>query len=145
VETIKIRHNRKTLIPMLALLTAALLGGLYYSFFYHSTETGTTMKIISGLLSIWLAYAIYRMTGKLLKNDPVLTLSDAEISINDKGKPVSYSWHEVIGWHLEKDRDDTTHYLVIETTGKKRKINISWLEKKPFEIEVLMKEYKKPV
>ena len=142
METIEIRQNKKTLIPMLALLTAALFGITYYIYFSGKFDNNNTMKILYVFLTASLLYAIYIPAKKFFKNEPVLTFSKSEIEINEKGKPVSFLWLQVIDWKIEKDSDGNTHYLIVETEDKKRKINISWLDKRPGEIEELLQKYK---
>jgi hypothetical protein len=142
METIEIRQNKKTLIPMLALLTAALFGMTYYIYFSGKFDNNNTMKLLYVFLTASLIYAIYIQAKKLFKNEPVLTFSKSEIEINEKGKPVSFLWLQVIDWEIEKEEDGGTHYLTIETADKKRKINISWLDKRPSEIEELLQTYK---
>jgi hypothetical protein len=142
MEKIEIRQNKKKLIPMLALLTAALFGITYYIYFSGKFDNNNTIKIVYVFLTASLLYAIYIPARKLLKNEPVLTFSKSEIEINEKGKPVSFIWLQIIDWKIEKDSDGNTHYLIVETEDKKRKINISWLDKKPSEIEELLQAYK---
>lgn len=127
---------------MLALLTAALILMIYYVYFSGRFSHNNGMKILYFFGGASLLYAIYIPARKFIRNEPVLTFSRSEIEINEKGKPVSYLWVQVISWSIEKDPDGRTHYLVIETAGSKSNINISWLEKKPDEIEALMLTYK---
>ena len=142
MEKIEIRQNKKTLVPMLALLTAALFGTAYYIFFSGKFDNNITVKILYVFLITSLLYAIYIPTKKFFKNEPVLTFSKSEIEINEKGKPVSFLWLHVIDWKIEKEEYSSTHYLIIETADKKRKVNISWLDKRPSEIEELLQTYK---
>ena len=142
METIEIRQNKKTLIPMLAVLTAALFGMTYYIYFTGKFDNNNTMKVVYVFLTASLLYAIYIPTKKFIKNEPVLTFSKSEIEINKKGKPVSFLWLQVIAWTIEKEEDGGTHYLTIETADTKKKINISWLDKRPNEIEELLQTYK---
>jgi hypothetical protein len=142
METIEIRQNKRKLIPMLALLSAALIMMIYYVYFSGRFNDNNGMKILYFFGGASLLYAIYIPAKKFIRNEPVLTFSRSEIEINEKGKPVSYLWVQVLNWSIEKDPDGRTQYLVIETAGKKREINISWLEKKPAEIEALMLTYK---
>jgi hypothetical protein len=142
METIEIRQNRKTLIPILVLLTAGLIGGTYYIFFWGKFDTSINMKIIYVSLTASLIYTIYIPARKFFKNEPVLSLNNSGIIINEKGTPVSFLWVQIIHWKIEKEEDGGTYYLIIETVDKKRKINISWLDKWPAEIEELIRAYK---
>ncbi len=127
---------------MLALLSAVLLGMTYYIYFSGKYDNNNTMKILYVFLTASLLYSIYIPTRKFLKNEPVLTISKSKIEINEKGKPISLLWLQIIDWKIEKEKDGGTHYLTIETAEKKRKINISWLDKRPSEIEELLQTYK---
>lgn len=143
METIEIRQNKKTLIPMLVVLTAVLTSIVYYIYFSGMFDNDVTSKIVYVFLTVSLVYAIYIPTKKFLRNEPVLTLNKSEIEINENGKPVSFHWAQVTGWRIVKDEDGGTHYLIIETTDTKKKINISWLEKRPDEIEEIIHTFKK--
>jgi hypothetical protein len=127
MQTIEIRQNKKKVIPTLVLLAIVLIAATYYIYFSGEFDNNNAMKILYVFLTASLLYAIYIPTRKLLKNESVLTFSKSEIEINEKGKPVSFLWIQVINWKIEKD--ENTYYLVIETTDVKKKINISWLDK----------------
>lgn len=142
METIKIRQNKKTVIPMLAVLTVALIGMTYHIYFSGTFDNNNTMKIVYIFLTASLLYTIYIPTKKFFKNEPVLTFRKSEIEINEKGKPVSFPWLQIIDWKIEKEEDGGTHYLTIETADTKKRINISWLDKRPSEIEELLLTYK---
>lgn len=45
------------------------------------------------------------------------------------------------GWHLEKDKETSNYFLILETTEGKKSVTISWLEIKPAEIEGLITTY----
>jgi len=143
METIEIRQNKKTLIPMLVILTIALFGIIYYIFLSRKFNNNNTIKLLYVFLSASLIYAIYVPTRKFIKNEPVLKFSKTELEINEKGKLVSLLWLQVIDWRIEKETDGGTHYLIIETADRTHKLNISWLDKKPSEIEGLLQLYKK--
>ncbi|WP_143144149.1 hypothetical protein [Cytophaga hutchinsonii] len=100
------------------------------------------MKIVYVFLTASLLYSIYIPTKKFVKNEPVLTFRKSEIEINEKGKPVSFLWLQIIDWKIEKEEDSSTYYLTIETADTKKRINISWLDKGPSEIEELLRTYK---
>lgn len=143
MESIEIRQNKKTLIPMLAVLVLALFGMTYYIFLSGRFDNNGTMKLLYVFLTASLIYTIYIPTRKFIKNEPVLKFSNAGLEINEKGKPVSLLWAQVIDWSIEKEEDGGAHYLLIETGENNRKINISWLDKRPQEIEGLMQAYKR--
>lgn len=143
MEKIEIRQNKKTLIPILALFTAALFAMIYYIYFSGKFDNNNTMRIVYIFITASTIYAIYIPAKKIFKNEPILTLSKSEIEINEKGEPVSFLWLQVIDWKIEKDEDGSTYFLTIETYESKKKINISWLEKRPIEIEELLQTFKK--
>jgi len=143
METVEIRQNKKTLIPMLVILILALLGMTYYIFLSGKFDNNSTMKLLYVFLTASLIYAIYIPTKKLIKNEPVLKFSNTELEINEKAKSISLLWEQVIDWSIEKEEDGGTHYLIIETAEGKRKINISWLDKSPSKIEEIFQTYKK--
>jgi hypothetical protein len=142
METTEIRQNKKTLIPMLALLAIGFLAGIYYIYFSGKFDNNRTMKIVYAFLSLSLAFTIFIPARKFFKNEPVLTLNNSEIIINEKGRPVSFLWPQIIDWKIEKEEDGGAHYLIIKTAEKTRKVNISWLEKSPAEIKELLSLYK---
>ncbi len=139
METIEIGQNRKALIPMIILLAAGLIGVTYYIYFSGKFENDRTIKIVYVFLTVSLTYTIYIQIIKLIKDEPILILSNDSILINDKLKPVSIKWIEIKEWNIIKE--DSTHYLNIRTSGKSKRINIAWLEKQPEELENLIKEY----
>jgi hypothetical protein len=142
METIEIRQNKKTLIPVLVVMAIALFGMTYYIYFSGKFDNNNTMKILYVFLTASLSYAIYIPSKKFFKNEPVLTLSKSEIEINEKGKPLAFLWLQVVNWEIEKHEDSGTIYLKIETADKKKKVNISWLDKSPSKIEELLQTYK---
>ena len=142
MENIEIRQNKKTVIPMLFVLTIAFLGMNYYIYFSGKFDNNTSMKILYVILNAFLLYSIYIPVKKLVKNEPILIFSKTGIELYEKGKPVSFIWQQVIDWKIEKDEDGGTPYLIVETQERKSKLNISWLEKQPAEIEVLFQKYK---
>jgi cell wall assembly regulator SMI1 len=76
---------------------------------------------------------------RLIKNKPVLTISQSGITTNKGRKPVSYHWSQIGSWNIENDDDNT--YLAVHTGGKVKRIDIKLLEKKPEEIRALLKAY----
>jgi len=65
------------------------------------------------------------------------------ISQNEKGKPASILWPQIIDWKIETEKDNNTHYLFVKTADKTRRINISWLDKSAAEIEELLTTFTK--
>jgi hypothetical protein len=143
METVEIRQNKKTLIPMLVILTLALFGMSYYIYFSGRFDNNNTMKLVYVFLTASLICAIYIQTKKFIKNEPVLKLNESHLEINEEGKPLSFLWLQITHWEIEKDEDGGTYYLRVETADTKKKINISWLNKRPAEIEELFLTFKK--
>src|SRR5689334_5933289 len=101
METIEIRHNKKALIQMLSLLTLSLFVFGYYLYFSGKFDNNNTLKIVYVFIIAPLIYTIYVLTKKLIKNEAVLTLSKSGIEINEKRRPVSFLWLQVINWKIE--------------------------------------------
>lgn len=140
MESIEIRQNKKTLIPVLVIMTISLILVVYVAFFSGEFKNNKTMTFFYVFAIVSLAYGIFIPVRKFLKDEPVLTLNKSEIEINVKGKPVSFLWLQVHDWKIEKK--DNNSYLIIETSETKKKVDISWLEKTPSEIEELMQTFK---
>jgi len=141
METIELRLNRKRVIPMIVLIAVGIGFGTWYACFSGKVPRNTLEVVIYAVTVITFIYAAYFKVKKLWNNEPVLILTSAGISIHEKGEPLSFLWWQVVHWEIEKD--DSTHYLVIQTADTKKRINISWLDRKPAEIERLMHQYKR--
>ena len=128
---------------MIVGLTIALFGIIYYIFLQGKLDNNYVMKFLYIILTASLIYAIYIPVKKFIKDEPVLKLSDTEIELSEKGKPVSLLWPQVTDWKVEKEDDGGTHYLIVHTAERKHKINISWLDKRPSEIEKLLQNFHK--
>lgn len=139
MPTVEIRHNNKRIIPMLILLTAGIIGGSCYIYLSGNFKI-TNMLILMNIATIVIfIYTLYRPAVKIIKKEPIITLAKEFIQINDN-KPVSFLWVQISNWQIIIE--ENTHYLVLRTTDQARKVNISWLDKKPGEIEELMNAYK---
>ena len=143
METIEIRQNKKTLIPMICGLGIALVAMTYYIYFSGKFDNNNTMKLLYVFLTASLLYAIYIPTRKFIKNEPILILAKDSIEIIDKKKTTSIHWLQIRDWKIEND--EGTRYLIIDTAEIKKKINISWLDKTPEEIEILITKFKNPL
>lgn len=119
-ETIEISQNKKTLILLIAFLMLAIIGITFFEFFSGEIKINNLTRIIHLLATISLLYAIYIPTKKFIKNEPVLKFSQIEIEINEKGKPVTFLWIEILDWKIIKEDDENTHYLIIDTISKKK-------------------------
>lgn len=141
MQPIKIRLNIWIWIPMITFLTAGLAVMFYITFFSGKFDDNTLLKVVTVGLIVWLLYWLYFPVRQMIKNEPVLILSKSEITTNRKGKPITYLWSQIQSWHIEKDKESSSQYLILETTEGKKSVSISWLEKKPAEIEELISAY----
>ncbi|HYF29606.1 MAG TPA: hypothetical protein VD993_00655 [Chitinophagaceae bacterium] len=139
MQPLVIRYNRKVASLMLAALAIALAVTAYYIYFSGKFGDSQLIKMVYAVLAAGLLYTIYKVAKNLITNKPAITLTKDEIHIHT-GKPVSFLWAQVIDWQVVKD--ESTTYLIIQTAERTKKVNISWLEKKPAEIELVMEEYK---
>ena len=141
MQPIEIRLNKWKWIPMITFLTAGLTVMFYITFFSGKFDDNTLLKVVTVGLIVWLLYWLYFPVRQIIKNEPGLILSKSEITINRKGKHVTYLWSQIRSWHIEKDKENSNKYLILETTDGKKSVSISWLEKKPAEIEELISAY----
>jgi hypothetical protein len=142
MQPIEIRLNKWIWILMLTFLLAGQIVMFYFTFFSGKFDDNTLLKALTVGLTAWLLYALYFPARQLIKNEPVLILSKSEITINRRGKPITYLWMQIQDWHIEKDKENSNRYLILETTEGKKSVSITWLDKKPAEIEELINEYK---
>jgi hypothetical protein len=84
---------------------------------------------------------MYFQARMIWNKTAVLTFTPSDIIINKKGKTESFLWLQVINWEIEEDGNN--HYLTIQTAETKKMISISWLDRKPAEIELLLHQYKR--
>ncbi|HEY8894364.1 MAG TPA: hypothetical protein VIM79_06100 [Niastella sp.] len=142
MQPIEIRLNKWIWIPMLTFLLVGQIVMFYITFFTGKFDGNTLLKVVTVGLIGWLLYWLYFPVRQLINNEPVLILSKSEITINRKGKPVTYLWMQIQGWHIEKDKENSNKFLILETTEGKKSVSITWLTKKPEEIEALLSEFK---
>lgn len=139
MQPIEIRQNKKTLIPVLAIFFATVIGMVYYAFFSGEWDKRPFIKLVYAFISASILIGIYINVRKFIKNEPVLIIGKSEITIKERTKPVTYLWSQVLEWRIEED--DSSRDLIIETAEEKKKININWLEKDYEEIEELIITY----
>jgi hypothetical protein len=141
METIEIRLNRKYVIPLISLFSAGVIAGGWHVYFSGKVRYSVIVNIIYAVTAAGWFYTMYFQVRKLWNNTPVLTFSPSGISIHEKGEPLSFLWWQVTHWEVEQD--ESTHYLIIQTAETKKKVSISWLDRKPEEIELLLHQYKR--
>lgn len=142
MQPIEIRLNKWKWILFITFLLVGQIAMFYFTFFSGKYDDRTLLKVMNVGIVAYLLYALYFPVRQLIKNEPVITLSKSEITINRRGKPVTYLWMQIQGWHIEKDKENSNRYLILETTEGKKSYSITWLEKSAAEIEELISEYK---
>ena len=142
MQPIEIRLNKWKWSLFITFLLVGQIAMFYFTFFSGKFDDRTLLKVVNVAIVAYLLYALYFPVRQLIKNEPVLTLSKSEITINRRGKTVTYLWMQIQGWHLEKDKENSNRYLILETTEGKKSVSLVWLEIKPEEVEALISEYK---
>ena len=142
MQTIEIRPNRKKTIPLLIFIIAGFLGINGYLLFSGKYKTNNTFIGIFIFMLAIMIYSLYFPVKRIIKNIPALVLSQYALEVAEKDTLVSLPWSQITACTFETS--DGTDYLIIEIEGRKRKINISLLDKSPFEIEMLIATYHKP-
>ena len=127
---------------MLAFLLTGQIAMFYFTFFSGKFDENTLLKVVTVGVGAWLLYALYFPLKQLIKNEPALIISKSEITITRRGKPDTWLWMQIQSWHIEKDKENSNWYLILETTEGKKSYSITWLEKSPAEIEELINELK---
>jgi hypothetical protein len=141
MEIVEIKMLKKPMMIIIAVMILAMIATVYFIFFSGKIEDGSYLKYIYIPLTATFVYQMYHAIKKLQSNEPILRFTKDFIEINDKNKPVTYSWFQIKNWKIETD--DSTPYLILETNEGTKKVGLVLLEKNPTQIEALMKEYKK--
>jgi hypothetical protein len=141
MQPIEIRRNKKALKIMLIMVGIGWMGLSYFIYFSGSINTNTELNIFYSGLTVMLIYLFYIAVKRLKFNEPLLVLTKSGITINEKGNPESFLWSQITEWEIEND--DGGEYLTIKTAKTKKKLGISWLEKRSGELKELMTEYSK--
>jgi len=121
---------------MLVLLAGGWIGINYYFFYVKSVKATIELSFWNILLTGIIVYLVYLGAKRLRANDPVLTFTRSDLTINIKGDPESFLWVQITEWEI--GRDDQ---LLIKTVDTQRSVSLTMLEKKPKEIKELMEEY----
>ncbi|HEX2630731.1 MAG TPA: hypothetical protein VHM26_17060 [Chitinophagaceae bacterium] len=141
MTTIEIRHRRMPLILLIIVLSVSVLIYAYLIFILDVFKGQTYGYAILGVATIIVLNSIYKAARRLRSSEPEIRFSLASLEIKKKGKLLTYPWQQIIQWKV--DQDEKNHYLVIQTSGGSISMDITWLDKKPAEIAVLMQQYKK--
>lgn len=134
---IELRQNKASMTPLLWLLGLVATG--IFAYLIYSRKGGINpIKIILFFGACLMGYAVWYTVKKINKNEPLLTFLREGLEINEN-RPEMISWQEITNWDVT--RSDATDYLIINTKQKTYRINISWLETKPAEVENLVKSF----
>src|ERR1044072_6856500 len=107
MQPIEIRLNKWKWSLFITFLLVGQIAMFYFTFFSGKFDDRTLLKVVNVAIVAYLLYALYFPVRQLIKNEPVLTLSKSEITINRRGKTVTYLWMQIQGWHLEKDKENS--------------------------------------
>ena len=142
MSEIKIYQKRKTFYFTIIFSVLLFIGFGYFVFFSGSSQVTSSIKYTFFAFTIFLSYTNYVSFTRNRKQIPTLVISEFAIEFCEYLKSTTYLWKDILEWKIEKD--EGTNYLTLTTIEKiKRKVNISFLEKSPAEIEELIKEIKK--
>ena len=141
MQPIEIRLNKWKWYPMLTLFVAVQIWVFYLVFLSGQHDGKNLVKVMYVICASAMLYFARYPVKQLIKNEPILTLSKSEITIIQKRKPVAYLWSQIREWHIEKDKESSNKYLILDTSEGKKSVSISWLEIKPAEIEELITTY----
>lgn len=109
-------------------------------FFTDKYKDDTTNKVSTIVGFILLAYLLYSPIKKLIKNQPIITLTDDSIVLHMTKSVVipKENIMEIEVTYVE----ETGYFLTIKTENETHEENISWLDKTPDEIKDLIKKYR---
>ena len=140
MDTIEIKQRKKMVVPFIGfcILIMLITAGVFFLTDKYKDDTRGKVFFLTGL--ILFAYMIYFPIKKLIKNQPIIVLTDDSIVLH-MTKPVVIPKNNI----LEIDVtyvEDSGYFLNIKTENKTHQTNISWLDKTPNEIKDLIKKYR---
>jgi hypothetical protein len=139
MNTIEIKQRKKLVAPFISVCILIMLitaGGIFLTDKYKDD----TMKKVSFVVGLTVfAYLIYSPVKKLVKNQPIIILTDDSIVLYD-AKQVVIRKEKIIEIDVAFV-DETGYFLNIKTENETHKTNISWLDRTPNEIKDLIKKY----
>ena len=139
---VKIYERKKAVYFSIAMNLSVIIICCCLIFFSNKSETDIIKYCFYAGLIIFYVYQTYVILKKKQELNPSLIISDFALEVTEKLKTNTYLWKDVLDWKIEIE--DNTDYLILTTIEKnKPKINISFLDKTPFEIEQLIREIKK--
>jgi hypothetical protein len=141
MEQIEIRRVEGKLVFYIVLIVIVLVGNNYYFFFSPETmNIRPIWKLFLCAANVWLAYRLFQMVSAAIKDEPVISMGNMGMKINEINLKISMLWPDITNWQIIED--ENTYYLLIELFEKKKKVNISGLEKNHAEIEQLLNHFK---
>jgi hypothetical protein len=139
MNTIEIKQRRKLVIPFIVAWVLLQLAGAWWIFFRDEYKNDIVAKggFIAGV--ILFAYFTYLPVKKLLKNEPIITLTPDSIILNTS-KVVVISKTDIK--HIDVTMAEGNGYVLnIGTDVTSHEVGISWLDKTPAEIKALAERY----
>jgi hypothetical protein len=142
MNEIKIYAKKKPVYLSIALNLLFIIGCACYIIFSKDSRNRTLVFFSLVGLILYLGYETYLIVEKKRKQIPTIIISDFALEVTETLKTNTYLWKDILDWKIQKE--DNTDYLILLTIEKaKSKIDLSFLDKTPFEIEQLIKEIKK--
>jgi hypothetical protein len=143
METIEIRQNKKKTVPLLTVVILITAAMAYLVLCLGKLEDYKVLKTLFIVLTVIVLYRSYFPVKMLLKNEPILIFSPSVLILNEKGNPLHILWHDLVDCKIEKNNTNEMHYLVVTTAHQSTRLNISWLDKSPAEIEAILTAFAK--
>ena len=139
MDTIEIKQKKKMVVPFIGfcILTMLITAGI--GFFTDKYKDDTTSKVSSIVGFILFAYLLYSPIKKLIKNQPIIILTDDSIVLH-MTKPVVIPKKNIMEIDVTYV-EEMGYFLTIKTEKETHETNISWLDKTPDEIKDLIKKY----
>jgi hypothetical protein len=142
--TTEIRYPKLFLRLFVLVLSSVLITSNYVIYLTHSYDDKPYLKYVYILVDLYLIYMLYTNSLRLIKNKPVLILTEESIEINEGKETTRYQWVEINSFRGDRDEHDSKgHYLILETTSSTKRVNLNWLEKTPDQVIELISQYKK--
>ncbi|MFM2361836.1 MAG: hypothetical protein RLZZ316_738 [Bacteroidota bacterium] len=142
METIEIRQNKKKTVPLLVVVILITAAMAYLVLCLGKLEDYKVLKFFFIVLTAIVLYRSYFPVKMLLKNVPILIFDPSALTLNEKGNPLYILWHELVDWKIEKNTNEM-HYLIVTTAHQSTRLNISWLDKSPAEIDAIFTAFDK--
>ncbi|PXY44293.1 hypothetical protein [Flavobacterium hydrophilum] len=143
---IEIRYSKTFLKGIILVLFVTLIITNYFVYFSDKFDDKPFLKYAYILINLYLIYVLYKNSFQLIKNKPIIILTNESIEISEGKNLTTYNWTEINSFRIENDKNDTKgNYLILETSSLTKTINLNWLEKSPKQIIELINNYKKQI